>query len=127
MSEPANADRAVVAPAAGCDLSKDRVHLGEPHAPDWESVRDRVLSLPPSEELSAYPVFEASAVSQRFRSFESCGLRLELELAGVVADDADIGLGEPGRGFGFDFEGDLHLGVWAALKFHDDSTKDAVK
>jgi hypothetical protein len=104
-----------VAPAAGCDLTKDPVHLGEQQS-DWESVRDPVLPLPPSEELSAYPVFETSAPSQRFRSFESCGLRLELELAGVVADDADIGFGEPGGSFGFDFEGDLHFGARVALK-----------
>lgn len=61
------------------------------------------------------------------KSFKASRLRLEFELARIVANNTDIGLREPGTRFGLDLKRQLHLGARVALKLHDDRVQDRVE
>jgi hypothetical protein len=105
---------------------------------DAEPVRDRLIEIPSKVRHSAgfryYPGYYSRPLCpccggrmERASLFKAGRPHLEFELARIVANDADIGFGKTGGSFGFDFEGNLHLGARVALKLHDDRVQDRVE
>ena len=59
--------------------------------------------------------------------FEASRFRFELELAGIVANHADLAFGKSARRFGRDFQRKLHLHALGALKLHHDRIQDRIE
>src|SRR5271166_5493570 len=90
----------------------------------WSRRATRRWSRPSTDSAERSPSARRSSLNL---SLEAGGFGLELQLARIVADDADIGLGESVFRVGLDLQRQLHLGAYAALQFHHHRVQDGVE